>query len=249
MQSIRLGGIGLFDQNSPRNAEAGFRARLDRILELLIGSSFGAAIIYSLFWGAFQSLAVGHFIINEGRFVAASSAVGANAIPPKPSPPASNDDSETSTSSETGDVIEIWFASAKHRSLLHPCLLDFEFTGMNLTNYKFGSDRRSNPRQAKYLPVLGLEMNPKLPGPFIYLHFESALGSSHSYQLAFDFKKDQSGNIVGLPTDKETFVAVSSTGLNPWECISTVFIGGGFKVTDFSDFNFIKLVQKSAANP
>lgn len=239
----------MFDQNSPRNAEAGFRARLDRILELLIGSSFGAAIIYSLFWGAFQSLAVGHFTMNEGRFVAASSAVEANPSPPKAPAPANADDSEASSSGETGDVMEIWYASAKHRGLMHPCQLDFEFTGMNLTNYKFGSDRRNNPRQARYVPVLGLEKNSKLPGPYIYLHFDSALGSSRSYQLGFDFKKDQAGNIVGLPADKETFVATSATDLTPWECIAIVFLGGGFKITDFSDFNFIKAQKQSAANP
>ena len=238
----------MLDQNSAKNTNDSFRAKLDRILELLVGSSFGAAIIYSLFWGAFQSVAVGHFIMNEGRFVAASSAVEAITAPIKVPPPASGDDSEASSSGETGDVMEIWYASAKHHGLLHPCHLDFEFTGMNLTNYKFGSERRSNPRQAKYLPVLGLEKNPKLPGPFIYLHFESAFGTSRGYQLNFDFQKDQVGNIVGLPVDKETFVATSSTELTPWECISIVFIGGGFKITDFSDFNFIKQQKQSASS-
>ena len=47
----------MLDQNSAKNTNDSFRAKLDRILELLVGSSFGAAIIYSLFWGAFQSLA------------------------------------------------------------------------------------------------------------------------------------------------------------------------------------------------
>ena len=228
----------------------GFRARLDRIIELIVGSSFGAAILYSVFWGAFQSLAIGHFILNEGRFVAASSAIEATPTPPKtPAPTSSSDESDTTDATDTGDVIEIWYASAKHGGLLLPCHLDFEFTGMNLTNYKFGSDRRTNPRQAKYLPVLGLEKNPKLPGPYIYLHFESALGSSsRNYQLVFDYKKDQAGNIVGLPTDKETFVATSTADLTPWECLSIVFIGGGFKLTDFSDFNFIKAASPNAVS-
>ena len=243
MQSIRLEGIGLFDQNSPRNAEAGFRARLDRILELLIGSSFGAAIIYSLFWGAFQSLAVGHFIINEGRFVAVAATSITKSAAPKTPVVKSDDESDSSSSGETGDAIEIWYASALHRSVWHPCTLDFEFTGMNITNYTFGSERRHNPHQARYLPVLGIAKNPKLPGPFIYLHFESALGSSPTYQLNFDFKKDAAGNTVGLPKDKQTFVATTELVQNPWQCVATVFIGGGIKIVDFSDFAFAKVPE------
>ena len=241
------------DKDPPPNTDSSFRTRLDHLLELIVGSSLGAAIIYSLFWGAFQSLAVGHYILNEERFVAASSNFVPNPIPGPNPPPAkakasaSSDDSDNSAG-DVGDVIEIWYASAKHRSLLHPCQVDFEFTGKNLTNYKFGSDRRANPGQAKYLPILGLEKSPKLPGPFIYLHFESALGSTHSYQLPFDFKKDQAGNMMDLPPDKETFVAATSASLNPWECISTVFISGGFKITDFSDFNFIKAGPQVTTN-
>ena len=235
------------DKAPPPNTNSSYRTRLDHLLELIVGSSLGAAIIYSLFWGAFQSLAVGHYIMNDERFVAASSNFVPNPNPPKAKPSANSDDSDNSAG-DVGDVIEIWYASAKHRSLLHPCQVDFEFTGKNLTNYKFGSDRRANPGQAKFLPILGLEKNPKLPGPFIYLHFESALGSTHSYQLPFEFKKDQDGNIMGLPPDKETFVATTAASLNPWECISTVFISGGFKITDFSDFNFIKAAPQVTTN-
>ncbi len=232
----------LFEQGQPKT-QTSFRDSLGRTLELLVGSSFGAAIIYSLFWGAFQSLAVGHFTLNEGRFVAASSAVNAFAATPKVPAASAGEESDASNPSETGDVIEIWYAAAQHRGILHPCIIDFEFTGMNLTNYKFGTDRRTNPRQARYLPVEGLEKNSKLPGPYIYLHFESALGNSHSYQLNFDYKRDESGKMTGLSKDTETFVATASTGLTPWECISVVFIGGGFKITDFSDFNFMKAKQ------
>ncbi len=240
------------EKEPPPRVAIDFHERIGAILELLVGSSFGAAIIYSLFWGAFQSLAVGHFVMNEGRFVAASSAINASATPVSPvsekvPSPGSGEDNDNSTSAESGDVIEIWYGSAIHRSLWQACQLDFEFTGMNLTNFKFGTDRRSNPRQARYLPVLGLEKNPRIPGPYIYLHFESALGSSHNYQLDFDFKKDPSGKIIGLPADKETFVATASTALTPWECISTIFIGGGFKITDFSDFNFVRPQKQSSS--
>ena len=239
----------MLDQDPNRITSGGFRARLDRILELVVGSSFGAAIIYTLFWGAFQSLAVGHFVINETRFVAVSAASIIPFATPKTPKINSDDESDTGSSSEVGDAIEIWYASAVHRSMWHPCMLDFEFTGMNVTNYTFGSDRRLNPHQARYLPVLGIVKNPKLPGPYVYLHFDSAWGSLPNYQLNFDFKKDQDGNIVGLSDDKQTFVATSELLLNPWQCVTTVFIGGGFKIVDFSDFAFLKAPEPSAQSP
>ena len=236
----------MFDQDPTRNTNGGFRGRIERVFELLIGSSFGAAVIYSLFWGAYQSLAVGHFISNDGRFVAVAATSNTKSANPKPPAVKSDDESDTSSSGDTGDAIEIWYASAQHRSVLHPCTLDFEFTGMNITNYTFGSERRHNPHQARYLPVLGIAKNPKLPGPFIYLHFESALGSSPNYQLNFDFKKDQAGNTVGLADDKQTFVATTELVQNAWQCVETVFIGGGFKIVDFSDFAFIKAPEPNA---
>ncbi len=233
------------DQENPENRGRGFRGRIDRIIELIVGSSFGAAIIYSFFWGAFQSLAVGHFVLNEGRFVAVSNGSIISAEKVKKTDAKTDEESDSSSSEDTGDALEIWYASAQHRSLLQPCTLDFEFTGMNITNYTLGTERRHNPHHAEYLPISGIAKNPKLPGPFIYLHFESAFGSSSpNYQLNFDFKKDQAGNTVGLPADKETFVATTEVALNPWQCIATVFIGGGFKIVDFSDFSFIKLPEQ-----
>ena len=239
----------MLDQNTPENA-GGFRAKLDRILELIVGSSFGAAILYSIFWGAFQSLAIGHFSLNDGRFVAVSCTSVVSPVIPKSLGIKSDEEGDSTAAADTGDAIEIWFASAKHRSLLQMCRLDFEFTGMNITNYTFGSDRRTNPHHAKYLSVLGIEKNPKLPGPYIYLHFESTFGtSSHTYQLNFEYKKNETGSTVGLPADQETFVATSSLGLTPWECIATVFVGGGFKIVDFSDFAFLKSTVPNIASP
>ena len=207
---------------------------------------------YSVIWAAFQSLLIGHYTSNEGRFYAAASTPDSN--PPKIMKPqvaanaaASADDSESDSVVETGDAMEIWYASAKHLSVLHPCHIDFDFTGINLTNYQFGSDRRTNPHHARYLPVLGFEKNPSLPGPFVYVHFESSFGVTRTYQMPFDFKKDADGKTIGLPADRETFEATSSLVLNPWECTTIVFVGGTFKIVDLSDFTFMK--QKADQAP
>ena len=242
-------GIGLLDQDPHSSTNGGFRARLDRILELLVGSSFGAAILYSVFWGALQSLMIGHFIVNETRFVAVSRLAQSGPVRVKPPTAVKAEDEETGSASETGDALEIWFASAKHRGFSHPCQLDFEFSGMNITDYRFGTDRRTNPHQAKYLPVMGFEANNKLPGPFLYMHFDSTFGTSHTYQLPFDYKKDELGKYVGLPADQETFTATSQLSLTPWECLTVVFIGSGIKITDFSDFAFLKIVQPIVIAP
>lgn len=227
-------------------------ARFSRLFELLIGSSLGALVAYSVIWAAFQSLLIGHYTNNDGRFYAAARIPDGNV--PKVMKPqaasdatASADDSGSDSVVETGDAMEIWYASAKHRSLLHPCHMDFDFTGINLTNYQFGSDRRTNPHHARYLPVLGLKKNPSLPGPFVYVHFESSFGVTRTYQMLFDFKKDADGKYIGLPTDRETFEATSSLDLNPWECTTLVFVGGTFKIVDLSDFTFIK--QKADQAP
>ena len=193
----------MLDQDSHNSANGGFRARLGRILELLVGSSFGAAILYSFFWGAFQSLMVGHFIVNETRFVAVSRMAKIDAVKVMPPTAVKADDEETGSASETGDALEIWFATANHRGFSHPCQLDFEFSGMNITNYQYGSDRRINPHQAKYLSVLGFDANKKLPGPFLYMHFDTTFGTSHTYQLPFDYKKDDLGKkVLELATTK-----------------------------------------------
>ena len=232
-------------------------ARVSRFFELLVGSSLAAFVAYSILWAAFQSLLIGHFTSNEGRFVALSTAADTSPVLAKPDPApvkapkvpgadATNDE-DTVTTNERGDAIEIWYASAKHRSILHPCHLDFEYTGMNLTNYKFGSDRRKDPRIAKYLPVSGFVKNPKLPGPFVFAQFQSTFGFSRTYQMPFDFKKDANGNYIGIPDDRQTFEATSALDLNIWECTTIVFVGGTFKVVDFTDFTFIK--QKLAETP
>ena len=192
---------------------------------------------------------VGHFFVNETRFVAVSRIADMAPVGVKTPSAVKADDEESSGPSEMGDALEIWFATARHRGFTHPCQLDFEFSGMNITDYRFGSDRRINPHQAKYLPVSGFNSNIKLPGPYLYMHFDSAFGTSHTYQLPFDYKKDATGQYVGLPTDKETFVATSQLDLTPWECVSVVFIGGGIKITDFSDFAFLKPNTATPATP
>ncbi len=227
-------------------------ARFSRLFELLIGSSLGALVAYSVIWAAFQSLLIGHYTSNEGRFYAAASKPNGNPSKIMKPQAAANataglDDSESDNVVETGDAMEIWYASATHRSLLHPCHMDFDFTGINLTDYQFGSDRRTNPHHARYLPVLGFEKNPSLPGPFVYVHFESSFGVTRTYQMPFDFKKDADGKTIGLPADRETFEATSSLVLNPWECTTIVFVGGTFKIVDLSDFTFMK--QKADQAP
>ena len=221
---------------------------IGRWAEIIVGSSFGAAILYSIFWGAFQSMAVGHIILNESRFVAAASpedgSVGViNTAAPNTNKSASEDADPTAI----GDAMEIWYGSAVHDSWRHPCQLNFEFTGKNLTNYQLGSDRRVNPRQARYLPTYGFTKKPNMPGPYIYLHFESTFGTSHSYQLSYHFKRDAAGKVVGELPELETFAATAVAQPSVWECISLVFVGGGFKITDFSDFSFAKTANTAAA--
>lgn len=225
-------------------------ARFSRLFELLIGSSLGALVAYSIFWAAFQSLLIGHYTSNDGRFYAAASSPDGYATKLKKTVAgAKSDDSESDTTIETGDAIEIWYASATHKSILHPCHMDFDFTGINLTNYQFGSERLTNPHHARYLPALGLEKNPAMPGPFIYVHFESSFGVTRTYQMPFDFKRDENGQYVGLPADRQTFEATSQLVLNPWECVTVVFVGGTFKIVDLSDFTFIKPKEFDAAAP
>ncbi len=106
---------------------------IGRWSEIIVGSSFGAAILYSLFWGAFQSLAVGHFILNESRFVAAASPSEGSVVTINTSPPNTKKTaSEDADPPAIGDAMEIWYGSAVHQSWLHPCVLNFEFTGKNL---------------------------------------------------------------------------------------------------------------------
>lgn len=228
-------------KNSGDQNDEKISARFSRLFELLIGSTLGALVAYSIIWAAFQSLLIGHYTSNEGRFYAAAT-LPEDSVPiiKKPAAKASADDTEADPVVEVGDAMEIWYASAKHRSLLHPCHMDFVFTGINLTNYQYGSERLTNPHHAKYLPVLGLEKNTTMPGPFVYVHFESSFGSTRTYQMEFDFKRDAEGKYVGLPADRKTFEATSSLILNPWECVTIVFVGGTFKIVDLSDFTFIK---------
>ena len=230
----------------PKQETVKISARFSRLFELIIGSSLGALVAYSIIWAAFQSLLIGHYTSNDGRFYAAAN--GQKIITPKVKKPSANAD-DTDDDGTTGDVIEIWYASAKHQSILHPCHMDFDFTGMNLTNYQFGSDRRTNPHQAKYLPVLGLARDPTLPGPYIYVHFESSFGVTRTYQMPFDFKKDVDGKYSGLPVDRQTFEATSTLVLNPWECVTIVFVGGTFKIVDLSDFTFLKAAPQVTMYP
>ncbi len=220
---------------------------IGRWSEIIVGSSFGAAILYSIFWGAFQSLAVGHFILNESRFVAAASASEGSVGTITPNlPNTKKTASEDADLPAVGDAMEIWYGSAVHQSWLHPCVVNFEFTGKNLTNYQLGSDRRLNPREAKYLPNYGFAKNPKLPGPYIYVHFESAFGTSRSYQLNYQFKRDATGKVMGELPELETFAATAVAQPSVWECITLVFVGGGFKIVDFSDFSFAKTADTAA---